>query len=57
MADDFDMCLHCKHLKRKYIGNRLVSDYCGKPVRSVHNLVRCDYFCRSWKSRLGLVKE
>lgn len=57
MADDFDMCLHCKHLKRKYIGNRLVSDYCGKPVRSVHNLVQCDYFCRSWKSRLGLVKE
>ena len=59
MTDDLDICLHCKYLKRKYLKDRLVADYCAKPVSGidVHSILQCPYFCRSWKSRLRLVKE
>ena len=59
LDDDLDICLHCKHLKRKYLFGKLVSDYCEKPISGVdvHSILRCPYFKRSWKSRLGLVKE
>lgn len=54
MSDD--ICLHCKHLKRKYLNGKLVSDYCNKGALNVHHLLRCREFSRNWKSRLGLVE-
>lgn len=51
-----DICLHCKHHKTKVLNGVLVSDYCDlSPYH--HNVLRCRYFKRSWKSRFGLVKE
>lgn len=51
-----DICLHCKHHKTKVLNGVLVSDYCDlSPYH--HNILRCRYFKRSWKSRFGLVRE
>ena len=56
--DDLDICLHCKHLKRKYLFGKLVSEQCTQTISgvNVHNILKCPYFSRSWKSRLGLVE-
>ena len=56
MTGKFDICLHCRHLKRKYMNDKLVSDYCNKGSSNVHCIIKCNSFSRSWKSRLGLVK-
>ena len=59
LDDYFDICLHCRHLKRKYLYGKLVSEKCTQPVSeiNVHWILRCPYFSRSLKSRLGLVKK
>lgn len=49
------ICEHCKHLKTKKLHGVTVSRYCKHEL--MLDVVVCDWFNRSWKSRLGLITE
>ena len=53
-----DICIHCRHYKKKRLHGRIVSERCAN--RHMGNNVhfrKCSGFSRSIKSRLGLVTQ
>ena len=51
------ICEHCRHYKTKKLNGKIVSECCKKRSNRLHDFIECDMWSRSWKSRLGLVKE
>ena len=51
------ICEHCKNYKTKHLNGKLASEYCKKYECPLHYFIKCNGFSRSWKSRLGFVKE
>ena len=51
------ICEHCKHYKTKTLNGVIVSEYCKKGSGNIHWVLKCPYWSRSLKSRLGLVTE
>lgn len=53
------ICNHCRHHKVKYLNGYVVSRKCKAIGGCVafNTFSQCQYFSRSLKSRLGLVKD
>ena len=52
------LCSHCRHRKIKFFKGQVTVDHCKKSNLACYpNCYMCDWFSRSLKSRLGMIKD